>query len=166
MAPCELKPDGILRKLGICGIRTKSPKFHLIPHIPTNLLTKDFWVNRLKKFFFDQLIEEDKKNGNHNHVHFTLLVCIFHFPESFFEDGQHVKDLFRYPESEIGKSSKRILLMINAYKSAGVSPEVLAGLVREKISDQAKLFEDIFLPDPSTEELQLIEKFDSVEQED
>jgi hypothetical protein len=113
MVPCELKPGGILREMGIFGPKIERPLFEVIQFLPTESLTKDFWVNRLKTIHLNRLIKIDIRNGNDHSVLFTILVVLIHFPETFFDfTGVDLSKMYDNHHHEISPRTKMILVSI------------------------------------------------------
>jgi|GEM_PF-3107583 len=169
MAPCELTFCGIIRQLGIYGPTINRPLFEVIPFLPTESLTKVFWVNRLRTMYLNQLIEIDKENENDHNVLFTLLVVLIHFPETFYEkSGINLGTLYDQYSGHINSRTKRILIAVywirfhtvkdlkNKSKGEAFSAQIIEIL-------EFKAWRDMFTVDIQTEKkIQRVKEYLSV----
>lgn len=145
MAPCELKKGGIIRELGIFGPKIERPLFEVIPLLPTESLTRDFWVNRLRPMYLNQLIEIDNKNGNDNNVLFTILVVMIHFPDVFSESaGMNLSKLYDAYHTKMSSRTKMIIVS-SWHVQSKAEDSVLSAIAQEIL--QMKSTESIFAKD-------------------
>jgi hypothetical protein len=149
MAPCELKKGGILRELGIFGPKIERPLFEVVQFLPTESFTKDFWVNRLRSMYFNQMIEIDAKNGNDNNVLFTLLVVSIHFPDAFSDpNGINLSKLYNAYYTKM--SSRTKMIIVSSWHVQSRSEKcVLSAIVQEIL--QMKITESVFERDEETQ---------------